>query len=615
MSERSPGVAPDARTDRIGHEVVELREAGYPCTLLREADGETYQLRVPLKRVTALQGQQPFTVIITLDSSFPRVRPVVVVMALTDVNDDDGEPYQVAVRVRSRALTHWRAGTQLTAIVREIDAAIQEDDLEIDDDPGVAPSAVHAPRSASMQTASAMPAQGRFSRLGRILLVLGLLVLVGALGYAVFLTFSDPCRADLNYVREQILLGDLVSLERAVNRLETIYQRGEVGVGGSCASLRADPALLRTTYLEYGTRLEAVGKLEDASQAYLRGADYGSEEAASSLRTLTNGLWTTAEDQAALQTVEGWGQAVATLERLRTIDTGIGSETFRPGVLPISATLRIAQLRVEWGNALYATAGSEQPLPAARAEFELAKTQFDAATMLVPTPPIGPDAQRRSLWTQRAIILRDTGSRDALQGLVFELEQSREQADPFGQSLDQWRYDAYVAAANQLLTNAVDVEDRAERRRLWLESLRLIEKALDPQIEAASTDAAAAARTRVFELLREQSAYTIGAPETTTPTAFQQRLTEHGFALSDSQKEGLNLIVLYPEQLDLRLLVSSATDKQVAVVAVLGTNAETAELTPGMYRLAVSEHEKEYNFVNLDVKPTEFYVVRVTPRR
>lgn len=596
MNEPTARATHATRSDRIGREVAALRAAGFPCELLRDEDGVTYHLRVALERSTD-EGPQPFTAILTLDRDFPRSRPHAVVLARTRYLDEEEQPYEVAVHTPSPSLVAWNAGRSLTEVVREIHDAIHHEDLHmaVVEAPGLparpAPqadtdrstTAAHRPRLLRFLSCSLAAAAGA---------LLAVLVLVGTWW------LYDPCAADQRYVDEQRAAGDPASLRLAAERMDEMYARGNPRGRGSCAALRRNPAPLRAIYMEHGNQLAQGGDLAAARDAFAKVAYYGGvPEAARGIRAITDQLWNDAEQQARAGTPEGWDQAIRTLEQVQAIH----AEAIRPTGEPMTPTLRIYEIRLAWGDQYY-----EQEV------YAEALRQYDAAAALLPGPPFGQAVAERRQWAERSILLRTATNNQQWQELIVPLEQLAHQlgdvsaTDPFGKSLGQWLYDAYVGYASSLLDRG---DDHAE------DALAPIAKALDPETDLGPRDAGAAARAvkeRATEILRQRSPYQIAAPVWQSPAGFSALLEQHGLRPT-ANPDPINLLVLVPDR-TLRPLLYDSSQTVVPMPSSVGDDAYALALPPGTYRLAVSERERDYNYVVLTIEQDAAYLVTVTRR-
>lgn len=91
----------DPRMQRILQELEALRAKGYDCALRRDAADGTCEIKVQMQRPT-MEGDQPYSILLTLDPLFPAKRPELEVEAFTGNLDPNGELRGLLVDVSPR---------------------------------------------------------------------------------------------------------------------------------------------------------------------------------------------------------------------------------------------------------------------------------------------------------------------------------------------------------------------------------------------------------------------------------------------------------------------------------------------------------------------------------
>jgi len=583
-----PPTAPDqSRAERIGHEVKTIRDMGYPCDLQQDQDGIAHYLTVELTRDT-MEGPQPVRVYLKLNAGFPDSPPDLVVTVITTSTTSAGELAELSIEAESKTRLSWSAHQMIYQIIQEVQDSVQGQNLRLATmaaPPAAIPTALPRPTDRTSSPAQRRSASGMIAAI-----VGGTAVLLLAGGLTLYYgVLYDACGADQRLVTQAQAAGDLDSLRQATRTLETMRARGQSGERGSCRALATDPAPLRAAHERYGDTLLAAGQIDDAAAAYgqalaLDPAATAAQAGLTQVRAArTVPLWEEVERLWPVNSAESWPKAVAALEQIRVIDPDALSPAGQ-----ISATLRLAQAQIRWGDLLFA------------ADPTAAGTRYEAARALGLSDT---DMADRLAWAARSSKLR-AATLDTWPALIAELDQVAAERpalrDPAGRGIDQRRYDAHVAYGRALLDQggAVGAETLAQADA----GLGLSQAAED------KGESARLIKREAEALLAAASGYQIGA-NAVDAQAWGDLLADRRIDMTLADRP-VNLVIVAPTANLVVNITSSGGSQQIITDR---TGVAIAALPGGRYLISLADRTAAGE-VALDLSTALTYLVRITPR-
>lgn len=479
MTTNLPG--DDPRTQRILQEYEALRAKGYDCALHKHAADGTCDIKVQMQRPT-MEGDQPYSILLTLDPLFPARRPGLEVEAFTGNLDPNGELRGLLVDVESKTRLIWANDNTLVQIVEDVQDFMQTgalqprradppppepDDRPIDPEPEPREekepthSNDDAPRTfvrdtplrkpggeaapwATFTIRELTPEQRRWLRIAGIsiggLLAITLLAAIFSLVAPYLPSRTGPTATP---TREQELWNDANTLAKAetpenMSKLVAALQQIE-----AINPVSANPAGGMTVTLQLSRAWLAWGDMiykQEPSDAALQ---YGEAHKLmpNDGDVIDRSAWVERARDWRDANISTWPDLIAELSQA----AGKDSKLTDPAGRSIAQWLYDAHLA--YGQALYNRGSAATTVDTRQSDIKTALEQADAALKLAGAKDKGEAARRLK---EQAETLRDVSG--SYKVFVDETKPTKEQ---WGQLVDKQKSEAFVGTAADALPNLV----------------------------------------------------------------------------------------------------------------------------------------------------------------